>query len=105
MISSSTLELIVRADRGGTGPACARDRPGSAVALWGTCGRRAAGPFTLPNSPDRLVAAAAGRLVSSASPGVAAGMTADTHHLDPATTALQAADLDALRDAARGCTG
>ena len=32
-------------------------------------------------------------------------MTADTHHVDPATTAPQLPDLDALRDAARGCTG
>ena len=32
-------------------------------------------------------------------------MTADTHHVDPATTAPQPTDLDALRDAARGCTG
>jgi uracil-DNA glycosylase len=31
-------------------------------------------------------------------------MTADTHHVDPATTAPDQADLDALRDAARGCT-
>ena len=32
-------------------------------------------------------------------------MTADTHHVDPATTASQPTDLGALRDAARGCTG
>ena len=32
-------------------------------------------------------------------------MTADTTPVDPATTAPALADLDALRDAARGCTG
>src|SRR6476661_7542203 len=42
------------------------------------------------------------RPVSGSSPRVAAVMTADTHHVDPATTASQPT---ALRDAARGCTG